>query len=177
MREVTINRSSRPEVFCKKGVLKISENSQENTCARDSFLIKFQAQACNFIKKESLVKVFSCDFCEISKNTFFLQNTSGGCFCTNFTFIETVNKLFLSCLAAFWPLKFYPLIQLYSSGLQPVVLSNGASKTCANKLLANFLLLSRWFVESQTEPVLHLWLFQFFTIMFKLLVILFIINM
>ena len=32
-----------PEVFCKKKVfLEISENSQENTRGRDSFLIKFQ---------------------------------------------------------------------------------------------------------------------------------------
>ena len=32
-----------PEVFCKKKVfLEISKNSQENTCARDSFLIKMQ---------------------------------------------------------------------------------------------------------------------------------------
>ena len=48
--------------------LEISQNSQENVCARDSFLIKLQA--CNFIKKEALVEVFSCEFCEISKNTF-----------------------------------------------------------------------------------------------------------
>ena len=64
-------RSSRPEVFCKKGVLEISQNSQESTCARDSFLIKLQAKAWNFIKKESLRLVFSCEFCEISKNIFF----------------------------------------------------------------------------------------------------------
>ena len=32
-----------PEVFCKKKVfLEISKNSQENTCARGSFLIKMQ---------------------------------------------------------------------------------------------------------------------------------------
>ena len=36
-------RNSRPEVFCKKGVLKISQNSQESTCARVSFFIKLQA--------------------------------------------------------------------------------------------------------------------------------------
>ena len=35
----------------------ISQNSQENTCARDYFL------------KESLPQVFSCEFCEIPKNT------------------------------------------------------------------------------------------------------------
>ena len=28
-------------------------------------------QPCNFIKKKSLAQVFSCEFCEISKNTFF----------------------------------------------------------------------------------------------------------
>ena len=28
----------------------------------------------NFIKKETLVKVFSCEFCEISKNTFFAEH-------------------------------------------------------------------------------------------------------
>ena len=49
--------------------LEISQNSQENTCARVSFLIKLQA-ACNFIKKETLAQVFSCEFYEISKNTF-----------------------------------------------------------------------------------------------------------
>ena len=45
------------------------------------YLQKQSSQACNFIEKETLAQVFSCEFCEISKNTFFLQNTSGGCFC------------------------------------------------------------------------------------------------
>ena len=65
----------------KKVFLEVSQNSQENTCAsvssliklqgaRVSFLIKLQAKACNFIKKETLTQVFSCEFCETS-NTFF----------------------------------------------------------------------------------------------------------
>ena len=29
--------------------------------------------ACNFIKKETLAQVFSCEFCEVSKNTFFYR--------------------------------------------------------------------------------------------------------
>ena len=45
----------------KKVFLEISQNSQENTCARVSFLIK----------NETLAQVFSCEFSEISKNTFF----------------------------------------------------------------------------------------------------------
>ena len=44
--------------------LEILQNSQENTSARDSFLIN------NFIKKETLVQAFFCEFCEISKNTY-----------------------------------------------------------------------------------------------------------
>ena len=35
-----------------------------------SFLIKLQAEVCNFIKKETLAQVFSCEFCGIYKNTF-----------------------------------------------------------------------------------------------------------
>ena len=40
-----------PERICKKGAL-----------------------ACNFITKEPLAQVFSCEFCEISKNTFFIEH-------------------------------------------------------------------------------------------------------
>ena len=45
-------RSSRQEAFCKKGVLR-------------NF-----AEACNFIKKETLAQFFSCEFSKIFKNTF-----------------------------------------------------------------------------------------------------------
>ena len=48
-------RCSEQKVF-----LDISQNSQENTCERVSFLIK-----------ETLTQVFSCKFCEISKENFF----------------------------------------------------------------------------------------------------------
>ena len=47
--------------------LEISQNSQENTCARDSFLIKLQT-------RPPLVQVFSYEFCEISKNTFLTEH-------------------------------------------------------------------------------------------------------
>ena len=36
-------RSSRPELFCEKVLLKILQNSQKITCAGVSFLIKLQA--------------------------------------------------------------------------------------------------------------------------------------
>ena len=61
-----------PEVFYKKGVLKNLQNLQENICAGVSFLIKFPA--CNFIKIETPVPAFCCEFCEIFKNTFYTKH-------------------------------------------------------------------------------------------------------
>ena len=53
----------------------MSQNSQENTRARVSFLIKLQApEACNFIKKETLARVFSSQFCEIFRNPFLTEH-------------------------------------------------------------------------------------------------------
>ena len=40
-------------------------------CARVS---SCRPEACNFIKKETLAQVVSCEFCEISKNTFVTQH-------------------------------------------------------------------------------------------------------
>ena len=63
--------------------LEISQNSQENTCARVSFLIKLQAKAC--------ARVFSYEFFKISKSTFF--------------FTELFRWLVLCLLV--WPCFFY----------------------------------------------------------------------
>ena len=64
---ISLHRSSRPEVFCKKCFLR--------KCAK--FTRKRLCQ--NFIKKEALAQVFSCEFCKMFKNI--LQNTSSGSFC------------------------------------------------------------------------------------------------
>ena len=97
-------RSSHPEVFLRKGVLKkCSKFTAEHPC-RSAISIKLlcngtskwfitsfesalilimlfksigptcsvkKVYACNFIKKETLAQVFSCVFCEISKNILF----------------------------------------------------------------------------------------------------------
>ena len=48
------------------------------TCSRSSHhrysIIKGFFRACNFIKKETLAQVFPCEFCEISKTTFFTEH-------------------------------------------------------------------------------------------------------
>ena len=63
-------RSSRPEVFFKKGVLRNFAELTRKHLYRGSFLIKLLPSACNFIKTESLTQVFSCEFCEIYNKTF-----------------------------------------------------------------------------------------------------------
>ena len=57
-------------VQLEKVFLEILQNSQECIYSRVSFLKKLQAGDCNFIKKETLAQMFSCEFCDISKNTF-----------------------------------------------------------------------------------------------------------
>ena len=56
----------------KKVFTKISQNSQENTWLT-TMLLMIQKEACNFIKNEILAQVFSCEFCEIFKNTFLTE--------------------------------------------------------------------------------------------------------
>ena len=65
--EICKNFLEIPQVFYKKGVLKILQNSQENTWARVSFLIKLQDWGI-------LAQMFfSCEFCEFFKKTFFTE--------------------------------------------------------------------------------------------------------
>ena len=66
MTEEVIGKCSIQKMF-----LEISRHSQENTCARVSFLINLQFAGCHLIEKDTLAQVFSCEFREISKDTFF----------------------------------------------------------------------------------------------------------
>ena len=50
------------------GVLKTFCKIHRKTPVLVSFLIKLQAEACNFIKEETLGQVFFCQFCEIPVN-------------------------------------------------------------------------------------------------------------
>ena len=48
---ISCNRNRRPEVFCKKDVLKNFAKVTVKHLCQSFFLIKLQASACNFIKK------------------------------------------------------------------------------------------------------------------------------
>ena len=63
----------------KKILLEILQNLQENNCAR----VFFNKVVGNFIEKETLAQVFSCEFCEIST-----EHSSCGCFCNFFQTIQ-----------------------------------------------------------------------------------------
>ena len=64
-------RSSRPEVFCKKDVLKNFSKFTGKHLFQSLFLIEFFNK---LFKKKTQTQVFSCEFCEIFKNTFFMEH-------------------------------------------------------------------------------------------------------
>ena len=80
---ITIPRleNSRLEVLCKKSVLRDFGKFIGKHLCRSLFfnkvaglspatLLKKRLWPCNFIQKETLAQVFSCEFCKISMNTF-----------------------------------------------------------------------------------------------------------
>ena len=82
-RALPLYRSSHRRCSVKMVFLQISQKfTGKNTCARVSFFNNVPGQACNCIEKETLAQMFSCEFCEISKNNFFTEHlwaTVSGC--------------------------------------------------------------------------------------------------
>ena len=71
---MTIFRSSLPEMFCNKGVLRNFAKFTGKHLFQSLFFNKLaRLRPVTFLKKESLAQVFSCKFCEVSKNTFFYR--------------------------------------------------------------------------------------------------------
>ena len=72
-KQILKKRSGRVDVFCKKS---ISKNFRKFTGKHPCW----RPEAYKFIKKDTPAQVFSCEFSEIFKNTFFLKNTFSSCF-------------------------------------------------------------------------------------------------
>ena len=84
-----------PECSVRKGVLRN--------------FIKFRNEVCNFIKIVTLVQVFSCEFYEISKNTFFTEqlratasvcNQKSGTVCSvnrNCLYVQELAHFIINC--------------------------------------------------------------------------------
>ena len=67
-------RSSRPEVFCEKGVLRNFAKFTGKHLYQSLFFNKVAGlRPATLFKKETLAQVFCCEFCEISKDTFFYR--------------------------------------------------------------------------------------------------------
>ena len=60
-------RSSRPEVFCEKVVLKIFAKFTGKHLCHSLF-------SATLLKKKAQAEVFSCEFCGIFKSTFFTEH-------------------------------------------------------------------------------------------------------
>ena len=61
----------------KKGILgKFAKFTGKHLCKSLLFnkVAGLRPKASNFIKKEILAQVFSCEFCDVSKNTFFAEH-------------------------------------------------------------------------------------------------------
>ena len=74
-------------------LLEISQNSQENTSVRVSFLTKLQISACNFIKKSLQHRCFPVNLAKFLRAPF-LQNTSGQLLFDLITYIRLMLKDF-----------------------------------------------------------------------------------
>ena len=60
---------------CKISWILFTEAVAQRCSIKKVFLeISQTSQSCNFIKKETLAQMFSCEFCEISKNTLFTEH-------------------------------------------------------------------------------------------------------
>ena len=96
-------RSRCPEQFCKNGALRNFANITGKHLCQSLFFNKvagLRSRACNFIKKETLAQVFSCEFCKISKNTFSYRTPLVGA-----SVFYNISSLFLN-------LKLFLMIQL-----------------------------------------------------------------
>ena len=67
-------RSNRPEVFCKKGILKNFAKILGKHLCQSLFFNRVAGGAGNIILKEPPAQVFSCEFSENFKNTYFVEH-------------------------------------------------------------------------------------------------------
>ena len=68
-------RSGRPELFCENGALRNYVKFTGKHQCESLFLNKVTGLwPATLLKKETLAQVFSCEFYEISKNTFFTEH-------------------------------------------------------------------------------------------------------
>ena len=76
----------------RKGVLRNFAKFTGKHLCQSLFFNKVTDPAFSFIKKETLIQVFSFEFCEISKNTFFTEHLWAAASCSRPEFICLLNS-------------------------------------------------------------------------------------
>ena len=90
-------RSSYQRCFIIKGVLRNFAKFTGKHLCQSLFLSKVtRRQACNFIKKETMVQMFCYEFCKISKNAFFTEHlwTAASVTLHSFPFALITHKIY-----------------------------------------------------------------------------------
>ena len=65
---------------------------------RKPMATKLAGLTCNFIKIETLAQVFSCEFCEISKNTFFTEHLQATASMHKIVILQEKSKNYNLCI-------------------------------------------------------------------------------
>ena len=81
-------------------------------------------EACNFVKKETLAQVFSCEFCKISKNTLFTEHLRT----TASNFINHKKNIL-----EFFKTKIFVLIRIYRFAESTAMFLNNFSAEAATR--------------------------------------------
>ena len=78
--EVPNLNSLKPFGFEPKTNIRASEIFSSSLKQLAKMFYKIRSEPCNFIKKETLTQVSFCEFCKISRNTFFHRTSPHDCF-------------------------------------------------------------------------------------------------
>ena len=154
--------SSHQRRSLKKGVL-------ENTCARVSFSTKLLGEARNFIKRDTLAQVFSWEFWEIFKNTYFEEHQQAAASVVpSLLTLTTFSKTFsaVSKLHFFILLKYNTISNLANIESQhddPRMVVKICSKLAELNFVQNSYVKSKWLLTTKNPPVVKTILLHFFS--------------
>ena len=92
---IIISRSNHRRCSVKKVFLKISQNSQENTCVGLAFLLKSQTWGLQLYKYGTPTQMFDFEFGEIFNSLFFIEHLRWLLISPFFTFIVVLQMILL----------------------------------------------------------------------------------
>ena len=92
----------------RKSVLRDLAKFLEKGLCRSLCLQSCRPQTCKFIKIETLAQVFSCEFCEISKNTFLTEHVWASAL--QATMYKPILKFFEAKAKLVWIFKVFQVV-------------------------------------------------------------------